>query len=608
MSEIQLIRGGSSLLYGPEPEPAVNFVMRHPEPGSPLSFYTEQIGGSDGLYSTYNVIQGTKGPWEFRVDGGYVRSDGQRENSQYHLWQVNGYFGYRPDQDTLFAVDTHISRFDGGDPGQITYQQFLTDPDHAATPNAHDWVDHYPTVFRFEHSFADGWLLQAKAWFTNHDMDARGGVRNGFTPVSNENFWNGGVDVRLRKDWGEGTMFKGSVLTFGGTVYHGEGPWHQYNSTDPDAGPNAGGTPTLDQDRSSDYQAFFVEDLFRLGKWHFVPSFRLDHEDVEVDTHVGRFGPREADIDHWVPLWGFGMGNDFGHLNETYFSASSGWRPTRWLDIGSPFQNLSASNAPDPFHSLDFELGVHGTPIKGLWYNVGGFWMVLSNRTETLPVANPTSPGEVILQNSGTSRNRGFEGELSYDFLAGEQEAPKQEEVDGKDKDFKSVKEAHETEPSCFFGYHLILFSNIQLLDAVFTEGAAIDPTTGKTHEGNTPAFAPTVLYKGGITLSKEKTFDVSLFAVYVSDQYGLDSNQPVKVAGVQVVPAKIPSYYVLNLAGDWHITKHLKLIAGISNLTNKKYYSRVFLNGFIEPAPQRSGYAGPRVGILGQRKRTGYD
>lgn len=41
ISEIHLIRGGSSLLYGPEPAPAVNFVTKHPEPGSPWNFYTE---------------------------------------------------------------------------------------------------------------------------------------------------------------------------------------------------------------------------------------------------------------------------------------------------------------------------------------------------------------------------------------------------------------------------------------------------------------------------------------------------------------------------------------------------------------------------------------
>jgi outer membrane receptor protein involved in Fe transport len=42
ISEIQFIRGGSSLLYGPEPAPAINWVTKHPLPGSPISGYTEQ--------------------------------------------------------------------------------------------------------------------------------------------------------------------------------------------------------------------------------------------------------------------------------------------------------------------------------------------------------------------------------------------------------------------------------------------------------------------------------------------------------------------------------------------------------------------------------------
>ena len=52
VTEIQEIRGGSSILYGPQPAPAVNYVTRRPDPGSPWHFYTEQIGGSDGLYQT----------------------------------------------------------------------------------------------------------------------------------------------------------------------------------------------------------------------------------------------------------------------------------------------------------------------------------------------------------------------------------------------------------------------------------------------------------------------------------------------------------------------------------------------------------------------------
>jgi hypothetical protein len=37
-----------------------------------------------------------------------------------------------------------------------------------------------------------------------------------------------------------------------------------------------------------------------------------------------------AGADHWIPLWGFGMGNDFGDRNETYFTwlARSVWSST----------------------------------------------------------------------------------------------------------------------------------------------------------------------------------------------------------------------------------------------------------------------------------------
>ncbi len=65
-------------------------------------------------------------------------------------------------------------------------------------------------------------------------------------------------------------------------------------------------------------------------------------------------------------------------------------------------------------------------PDKGFWYDVGAFWMIFDNRTESLNVdanGNPSNT-DFVIQNSGTSRHRGFEGELSYDFLAPFQNPP----------------------------------------------------------------------------------------------------------------------------------------------------------------------------------------
>lgn len=601
VSEIQMIRGGSSLLYGPEPAPAVNFVTKHPAPGSPWGFYSEQIGGSDGLYSTYNAIQEAHGPIELRADLGYVQSDGQRDNADYSLWQSNLYLGYRPDEKQLWAIDGHISRFDGEDPGRLTLAQFQQDPDQSTTPFNHDWVDRYSVVARHEHEFGDGWLLQAKGWYTHQEIDSRG-----LPFLVDQDFDNGGGDVRLRKNWGDGTMFKGSTLTFGGTVFHGDAPYTQYLIFDPSLGRDDTPGPTqgflrLKQSRDSDYQAIFAEDLIRIGKFHIVPSFRLDHESVEVDKEGGTFNALNADADHWVPLWGIGLGNDFGHLNETYFSASTGWRPTRYFDIASPFQTFNPNNQPDPFHSLDFELGVHGTPIPGLWYDLGLFWMEFSNRTETQFLSNS---GDFVINNSGDSRHRGFEGELSYDVLARFQPAPAPASENFSDaktvkdaKDAKDTAVAGATEP--YRAWHLTVFSSLQLLGAEFTDSNSFIGHTGRTDEGKTPAFAPDAVWKGGISFSRDHCFDIAFTGVYVGDQFWADADTPARSPvppHAITTPAKIPSYKVFNLSGGWYITKNVRVIGGISNLFDEKYYSRVFFNGSIEPAPSRSGFGGLSV------------
>ncbi len=146
--------------------------------------------------------------------------------------------------------------------------------------------------------------MQAKGWYTHQDIDARSAanlanpantgfinptVFPGSTTFGYEEFDNGGVDLRFRKKWGEGTMFRGSALTFGGVAYHGDAPFTRYTLTNnntgnpsflysprgttvPDGFTRAGTTVLdlqnipLDQDRTADYQAFFIEDLIRIGK------------------------------------------------------------------------------------------------------------------------------------------------------------------------------------------------------------------------------------------------------------------------------------------------------------------------------------------------------
>lgn len=617
VAEIQLIRGGSSLLYGPEPAPAVNFIMRRPAPDSPPTAYLEQTAGGYGFYNTFASVQEGNGPIDMRFDIDHQHSDGQRDNGQYDLLQSNAYLGFRPTEHQLLALDLHASRYNGGDPGRLTFPQFQADQNFSPTPYNESWVDRVTLVLRYELEIGN-WLMQAKAWYTHQDIDARsagnlgpatvlfGTVPPTTTTFGYEEFDNGGVDIRFRKKWGEGTMFRGSALTFGGVAYHGEAPFSRYTLNTRDYGPGFLYAPRgttapdpfhpLEQERTADYQAFFVEDLIRIGKFHIVPSFRLDHENVEVDsTRAPYLGPssigpaQSISADHWVPMWGIGLGNDFGKGNETYFSASTGWRPTRFFDIAGTTRTIrNGTEVPDPFESLDIELGVHGTPIKGLWYDVGLFWMEFSNRTEN----QAQSTIDFVIVNTGNTRHRGLEAEISYDLLAPFQH----DEIAATTTDAKSSKDvAAVSAPSR--PLQLIVFSNLQLLDAEFTESGQIVAATGQSFVGNEPAYAPDWIWKGGITFQKEKCFRVTFSGVHVSDQFWQDSNQPLLGAGgVVSVPAVIPSYTVWNLSGELYLTKNVRLIAGVSNLSDEKYYSRAFLTGLIDPAPRRTGFAGLSV------------
>ena len=601
--EIQVIRGGGSLLYGPEPAPAVNFVSRRPTQDVPFRFSTEHVGGGYELYSTFNIVEGKAGPLEYLADFGYVHQGGQRENSESDLYQGDLFLGYRPNDKQLTWVDFRTYHVSAGNPGRINIQQFEADPFATLTPYNHDWVDRWHVSLGHDQEFGP-WLLQAKAWYTFLELDTRtaGNLPSpgatppppGTTQFQYEDFEQFAADVRLRLKWGDGTILRGSALTFGGTVYHSDAPFQQYTLNAANAGSNYVYAPRgttapppfvrLDQNRDSDYQAFFIENVFRFGKFHIVPSFRLDHEEVHVDEVVSPFRPRPAtatrparplaDItaDRWVPLWGIGLGNDFGHLNETYFSASTGWRPLRYFDVVSPFSPTFVPGQPsDPFESLDIELGVHGTPLTGLWYDVGLFWMEFDNRTEN-QFLNPGVNTDTILVNSGSTRHRGFEGEVAYDLFAF--------------FDNPAVK-----------GSHLTVAANLQLLDAEFTESTVI--AGGRSIVGNQPAFAPDVVAKWSLTYRIDKRANVSLTGVYVSSQFWQDSNLPATTGPVTnptiTIPAEVPSYVVWNLTGEYNITKNITVLAGVTNLGDERYYSRVFGNG-LEPAPARTGYAGLRL------------
>ncbi|EQD34087.1 hypothetical protein B2A_12817 [mine drainage metagenome] len=91
-----MIRGGNSLLYGPEPAPVINFVSKGAVAGAPFGASTEQMIGSHGGWQTYNVVKGSRGDVAWRVAGWINRSDGPRANSGYNVKGIDANLLWTP--------------------------------------------------------------------------------------------------------------------------------------------------------------------------------------------------------------------------------------------------------------------------------------------------------------------------------------------------------------------------------------------------------------------------------------------------------------------------------------------------------------------------------
>jgi Fe(3+) dicitrate transport protein len=591
ISEVQLIRGGSSLLYGPEPGPVVNFVSRKPDPTRQFGGYSENIVGSNGMSGTFNRIDGTVGKWDYLVDAHYRTDDGQRPHGGSILKGADTHIGWHSSDISYWALDFHGYEFAGGDPGRYGYPVFVRNEDFTPTPYNKDFVDRYVLELSNQTKLSSDAQWTTKVWRGYQDQVTRAAAGLADVPhptypavtvIQDAAFRFTGVDSRVVDHWG-----RGNALTAGFVYYSSEAPVRQWNSSDIWADPNDDASRfdavcarttspnciKANQARSTDYGAIFVENVFRFESgWHLVPSVRIEHENVDIDESVHVRNPPanaiplvDRSVDHTVPLLGIGLGNDFGTGNESYFNISQGWRPVRYFDIESPTGSLApdGSNDPTPTHVLTYEFGVHGTPLPGLFYDASVFQVNVKDRIESQPLPPPNPLNETIDVNTGNTRHRGIEGEIDYDFLA--------------------ARDPHASQ-------HFSAFLNLQLLNAEFT--ATANPAV---KVGNKPAFSPHYLARAGLVYREDKKLKLALSVNSVASQYWQDSNlstAPSTVGTDAFIPAKVPQYTLWDFSGDYWILPQLRLLAGISNIGDKKYYNRVFGNG-IEPGTRRTYYGG---------------
>lgn len=573
VERIDFYRGGASLLFGPQPGGALDYVTRPPSL-KPVAGRAKLTSGSFGQLTAYAAVSGTAGRIGYLVDFNHFRFfEGPRSaNSDGQTFSGN----------LLLTIDAqkatrYFLRFDGfggdfGEPGGLTVERFKQDVRAVSTPFDRFRPQRYVGSLVVQHDFSARTSLEATAFGGAYDRTSRRQASSRFGELANpanvslvqsQQFALGGVQARLRHDYTLGEQTQ--TLTAGLAGFLTSAPVSVRKGDSPTDDVGRAGELTR-ADRATRALSLFAENAFRLGKWSIVPGLRFDLLSQAVAEAVdllpgsaqggppgapnGELGARQSLAPVLLP----GLGVKFQALEELelYANVSRSYKPLLFND-GVTFQaGINVAPVFAPTFAWSGELGARGQVGQHLVYDASLFYVNLENTVGLL--GNDT--GGATRTNVGRMINFGGDASAEFDVLGFARRGSDEPSAYGK----------------------LVLFANAQLLSARFFSGPL---------EGLRPQYAPPYLVRAGVSYRWRELAKVMLLSTLLGPHSGVDNAKPL---------FDIPAYQVVDLTAELRFAGgRLSFLGGINNLFDARYFARIRPGGGggVDPGLPRNLYLG---------------
>ena len=569
VDRLEFVRGGASLLYGPQPSGALNYVTHQPRRDREFSLRTQHVFGSYDLYTTHTLMDGTVGRLGYLVSYDHRQGDAfRRLNSDFELNGGSVRLVLDADRDTRWTLDFDATSADSGEPGGLTHARgpgLLTyEDDRQATQNVHDRVrvQRYIPSLTLAHDFNPDTTVTARAWGGYYERYSKrqrqtGGPAFGSVgtlidsnTITEHRYYTFGTDTRLRHDWQ--AWGEAHTLTGGVGSYYVDAP------LDEDRGATASadtGTARKRSQRQTISGSVFAENLFNFGRLSVVPGFRLENmaQDIRETLNLDKttsplLSDERLDV---VPLVALGATWRLDPSNQIYGNVSQGYKAATYTDAVPLNNGTVVSDTLEPGQTWTYEAGFRGTPWGWLTYDASLFLIDYDDRFGSV-----TLPGGVTrMENVGRSVNRGVDLALELDVIG-------------------LADRLRGTDHAAEWG-SLGLYGNASLLDAEFVSG---------TLDGRTPQYAPDHIIRTGVTYRLRDRVRLAFLGTFVDTHYANDNN---------TAQFRIPAYMVWDLTAEVAVWRdNVRLLAGLNNVFDEDYYSRIRSNG-IDPAVGRNFYAG---------------
>jgi len=554
LSSVELVRGGASLVYGPQPGAALNFVTRLPRRDAPIQATSKWTYGSFDQLTTYNTLQGTEGRVGYLVDFARNQMSGFRErNGDSQSTQGSATVYVDPDRARRYMLRFDSYAGDFGDPGGLSAERMQQSRGRASSVSFDRFrVQRHIGSGELQQDFGTDGQLELRLFGGFYERASRRQAASLFgelTPDANVSivqrqlFYIGGGTLRVQHGWQLGKWRQ--AFSVGTSVFMSHAPVQidKGNSATDDEG--RGGALTR-MTRGTMAFSLFAENAFHFAKLSIVPGVRLEllrqygRETLDLrvgDATVQALGPATESLtnrDTLEPIFVPGLGAQYDlSFAQIYANVSRGYKPTQFND-GVAFQSdVNVANAFRAGYAWSSELGVRGRPFPGLTFDLSGFF--IDNDNQVGLVGQPT--GAATRTTLGKVQSGGAELSLDLDVLA---------------------LIARRAPRVARFG-SLSVFGSMQALDARWASG----PTKGVRAQ-----YAPPYILRSGVRYSLRDYVKIAFTVTAVGEHSGADNNEAVFA---------IPAYQVLDLwAEATPFGPSLSFVAGISNLTDRLYWARV--------------------------------
>ncbi len=591
---IALVRGGSSLQFGPQFGGMLNYVLKR-ETKKKFSFETQNTVGSYGLMSTYNAIGGNYEKFSYYVYNHSRSADGWRENSEYTVRNTHAFVAYRFTENTKLSAEYTNMDYKMQQAGGLTDEQFKNDSQQSARER--NWFGTPWNVFslNFDTKISDNFTSNTKLFGLIGERNSVGftatpNIEDAINPATN-NFANRRVDRDYYKNYGleNRNIYKyklGKIdnnLAFGVRLYKANTQRLQdgKGTTGSDFDLSIDGRFTRDLDFTTENVALFAENQFKVTeKFSVTPGVRYEYI---KNTGEGRFGVNSGNdiafpdktVSRSQPLFGLGLEYKFGTTN-IYANITQAFRPVLFSDFTPPaVTDVIDPNLKDA-SGFNADIGYRGNYKNYLNFDFSLFYLSYTNRIGGIRqfVNNDPTQGTFLYRtNLGETVNKGIEGFFNL-----------------------NITRLFEIEKP--YG-NLDFFSSVSFIDSRYTDfevssatGTAPNVVITETNlSGKRVENAPRYIHNFGLSWSNNN-FSATM-QYRLSGRIFTDANN-TETASANGITGLLDEYRVLDLSTEYKFLKIYNIRAGVNNLKDESYATR-----------RSGGYPGP--GILPGEGRTFY-